>query len=644
VKESNFWNSGNEDIDQNKTSGEEVGVVEDITINEAVDDGMEGNKENCLAQGNATFNTETDPVAPPKIQSQLAMARYLLDNKRIEHVPRLGSFTVVGSKGDTYSVKLFPKEKCQCPSTARCYHIIAALMSVGAYEPEKKRTINLTQLKVNSRKRLDKKSGTKKPRAADVDIEPAPDSTANLSKMFDVFGNDTDHSAPLGNISIISHDAIQTSTPHCPGKSCLASPNGLKTPKTPKRKVMFNKSSVRKKLKLESDNHSVNNCTSPPVISNVNVHVQQSVNSPVHKPVTTNSVNNSVNNSSNSHVNVHVQQSVNSPVHKPVTSNSVNNSVNISNNSSVNTSVQKSSANNISINNSVNSSVNTSKSKLKLKKHSKNVNKESADKKDKFNSYDNAVLGNIELSSDILETVHQILIQQFPLINGFQSTLLVPVFSDKCNKWEYNNMFESRTAPTAQIHHNGQGHWVVSVKSTEKGRLYVLDSLYHQNLSSSLDIQLAKIYGCGKKKLVVHVPHTQQQSPGTVDCGVFAVANIVEFCINGFKELDQLSHNWNFNMSLAREHLKSCLQQQQFTPFPKVYLAKEQFMNVDRHNIDLFCTCSLPETFGDMVSCDRCNMWYHQGCLGKTTFNSPWCCSSCQSKRPRKKPFKLVNM
>ena len=66
---------------------------------------------------------------------------------------------------------LFPRETCSCPSTGTCYHIIAAKMSLGvsfANEPTKR---NLTQLRRNTRKRQEKKSGRKRPRPTDADPE-----------------------------------------------------------------------------------------------------------------------------------------------------------------------------------------------------------------------------------------------------------------------------------------------------------------------------------------------------------------------------------------------------------------------------------------------------------------------------------------
>ena len=91
----------------------------------------------------------------------------MISEGRICHVSGMGAFMVDGSRGEKYSVTLFPKEKCQCPSTGKCYHILVAKLSIGMPEASKSRVINMTQLKRNSRKRVDKKSGRKQSRLND---------------------------------------------------------------------------------------------------------------------------------------------------------------------------------------------------------------------------------------------------------------------------------------------------------------------------------------------------------------------------------------------------------------------------------------------------------------------------------------------
>jgi hypothetical protein len=100
-------------------------------------------------------------------------------------VPEAGTFVVVGSKGDKYTVEMLPQEKCLCPSLGTCYHIITVRMALNLDNIDEKRVHNLTQLRKNSRKRPNKKAGKKQPRPCDEDqlsvINPAPDSAKKQS-------------------------------------------------------------------------------------------------------------------------------------------------------------------------------------------------------------------------------------------------------------------------------------------------------------------------------------------------------------------------------------------------------------------------------------------------------------------------------
>ena len=56
-----------------------------------------------------------------------------------------------------YVVTLFPKEHCSCPAPSKCYHILAAKLSIGkSDEIKSKLKFNLTQLRKNSCTHKDK--------------------------------------------------------------------------------------------------------------------------------------------------------------------------------------------------------------------------------------------------------------------------------------------------------------------------------------------------------------------------------------------------------------------------------------------------------------------------------------------------------
>ena len=81
---------------------------------------------------------------------------------------KLHVFTVKGVSGVPRVVTLFPKQTCSCPSTGECHHILAVQMSLGKEIEPKPSRRNLTQLRKNTRKKADKKSGRKRPRPDDT--------------------------------------------------------------------------------------------------------------------------------------------------------------------------------------------------------------------------------------------------------------------------------------------------------------------------------------------------------------------------------------------------------------------------------------------------------------------------------------------
>ena len=141
--------------------------------------------DDTTVSSECTLDVATDPNA-----SQISMARYVyiryfkkyftwhvklfgvhVENNnfrsiigagKICHNEKLGVFTVEGTGGNAHCVRIFPKESCTCPSTSRCYHIMAVRMSIGLDKPDDKpKKINLSLLRRNTRSRRDKTSGRK---------------------------------------------------------------------------------------------------------------------------------------------------------------------------------------------------------------------------------------------------------------------------------------------------------------------------------------------------------------------------------------------------------------------------------------------------------------------------------------------------
>lgn len=132
-------------------------------------------KRSASMENTGTSPTIEDPEAEentsqliPKTFSAHARAKQVLQSDSISFDPKLHVFNVKGTSGTTRVVTIFPKESCSCPSKSGCYHIMAVKMSVGVELVDKPTTRNLTQLRKNTRSKKDKRSGRKRPRAADT--------------------------------------------------------------------------------------------------------------------------------------------------------------------------------------------------------------------------------------------------------------------------------------------------------------------------------------------------------------------------------------------------------------------------------------------------------------------------------------------
>ena len=220
---------------------------------------------------------------------------------------------------------------------------------------------------------------------------------------------------------------------------------------------------------------------------------------------------------------------------------------------------------------------------------------------------------------------------QFPCITGFRNTWRVPVREN--NNWIYQHKMRFQPSPSVQIHHTSCDHWITSCPDSN-GTIYVLDSMNGKTLTTSVEIQMSLIYGKGKPVVPVKV----QQQQNSIDCGVFAIAFMVEFCFSNFIGRD----NVNFDTYTMRDHLIKCIESQQFSPFPKTKPTRTKVLSLKNTSVNFSiekeCTarCNLPNLFEDMVCCDRCSAWYHYGCVPSNNSNTfsgslSFTCSNCSS-------------
>ena len=134
--------------------------------------------------------------------------------------------------------------------------------------------------------------------------------------------------------------------------------------------------------------------------------------------------------------------------------------------------------------------------------------------------------------------------------------------------------------------------------------------------------------------------HKIQQQTNSVDCGVFAIAFMTEFCFSGWNGKNSI----HFDTNVMRNHLLiKCMEDKQFSPFSKIKPVKSKVtLNMKNTSVNLSikkeckAECDLPNLFEDMVSCDKCSTWYHFDCASNGTLvnfqgSFSFTCNNCSS-------------
>ena len=147
---------------------------------------------------------------------------------------------------------------------------------------------------------------------------------------------------------------------------------------------------------------------------------------------------------------------------------------------------------------------------------------------------------------------------------------------------------------------------------------------------------ICRIACCMDSALKVNCLQVQQQS-NSIDCGVFAIAFAADVCFG-------LPPNEScYDVIEMRNHLSTCLQLQELSPFPKISRRVPRCRFFQRY-INIFCVCRQNFFMSDtkdsadnfMARCSICYEWFHKKCMSisKKVFSSEdehkkWKCSNC---------------
>lgn len=156
-----------------------------------------------------------------------------------------------------------------------------------------------------------------------------------------------------------------------------------------------------------------------------------------------------------------------------------------------------------------------------------------------------------KLNDTIINCAQGVLQKQFPLINGFYSTLTLSTMKPPANQWIENFV---------QICHCRSNHWItLSTIGCQFGEIRVYDSLY-DDVDENTVSTFKRLFN--QDKLSVILASVQRQN-GINDCGLFSIANATSLCITS-----DASFSHPFNQAKLCEHLVYCLESTLFSVFP----------------------------------------------------------------------------
>jgi hypothetical protein len=142
--------------------------------------------------------------------SQQELAKAVIEGNGVRLVPDMNAFMVQGVSNKKYTVTLFPKESCQCPSTGTCYHILAAKLSIGIdMKPQQNERKLISLMRYKNRPKSQKRLGQKKQKPSDFEnLIPAPDSKFMKLKNSNSEGSDNNvNDAPKSKLMTLASES-----------------------------------------------------------------------------------------------------------------------------------------------------------------------------------------------------------------------------------------------------------------------------------------------------------------------------------------------------------------------------------------------------------------------------------------------------
>ena len=162
-----------------------------------------------------------------------------------------------------------------------------------------------------------------------------------------------------------------------------------------------------------------------------------------------------------------------------------------------------------------------------------------------------------------------------------------------------------------------RNHWIVIARGRDEVHIYDSLNSYGQGYSREASKAVCQKAYCSSATLrLINMP--VQYQPNNVDCGVFAIAFATD-CVFNIKP-----ETATYKTDVMRTHLKECLTQNKFEPFPKITKRSNRCKSYITY-MDVFCICCWNLSLDDsdlekhkglfMACCSVCEEWFHQKCV-----------------------------
>lgn len=127
----------------------------------------------------------------------------------------------------------------------------------------------------------------------------------------------------------------------------------------------------------------------------------------------------------------------------------------------------------------------------------------------------------------------------------------------------------------------------------------------------------------GRGVLVSVVPMQQQYLTNT--CGLFCIA--AAYYAAAKKDISKVT----LNESRLRIHLAKCFERLKLSHFPTLRKPIFDRPTPKYLTVVVNCKCTRPDSFDNMIMCDKCEEWLHFKCAKITRDpETEWFCSDCK--------------